>query len=84
MLEAAKAAGNAAAMLNIIFSANKKTGDEIVKESLGDLTFFYYQYMDTFKRCPKDVDDMVDGIIYLELKVYFKKLAIEEKGNEGK
>ena len=34
---------------------------------LGSLKYLYYKYLDNFHQLPKDIDDLIDGILYCNI-----------------
>ena len=47
------------------FSAGKPSKSERVHNELGTMIFLYYRYVDYFKNIPSNLDDMIDGLIYI-------------------
>ena len=47
--------------------------EDYVKKTLGSLRFMYYMYVDKLRMRPKDLIDMVDGLLYLDAKAYILK-----------
>ena len=39
----------------------------------------YYTYLDKFHQCPMDVDDLIDGMLYLDAKGYITKKNMKDK-----
>lgn len=44
----------------------------------------YYTYLDNLHNRPADVDDLVDGLLYLDAKNYIQKDAIEKAKQDRK
>lgn len=51
------------------FGAGKPSKAERVQKELGTYIFLYYRYVDYFKTHPSNLDDMIDGLIYIHLTV---------------
>jgi hypothetical protein len=83
-LKSAQRRGDAAAMMSIIFSLNKKSDSDIIRELFDDIEFYYWQFLDNFPREPRSIGDLIDGIIYLELKSFFERRASERALQKGK
>jgi hypothetical protein len=66
-------------MLEIAFGVMVKTDGEIIQEVLGSFKYIYFQFIEALHREPRDIDDLIDGIIYLELNTYFERKAIQNK-----
>ena len=49
------------------FSAGKLSKAERIQKLLGQYIFLYYRYVDYFKTHPSNLDDMIDGLIYIHL-----------------
>jgi hypothetical protein len=41
--------------------------------------FTYYVFVDNLHRDPHDLDDLIDGLLYLDAKSYSQKRAMEKK-----
>lgn len=78
----AQAAGDVAAILKLVTSASRKTTADFVKETCGSLLFLYYTYIDKLHVCPVDLDDLVDGLLYIDAKNYIIKTARNEEGEQ--
>lgn len=50
------------------FGIGKPSYAERVQKTLGNLRFLYYKYIEYFKKTPFDLDDMIDGLIYIHLQ----------------
>ena len=55
----------AADALKMAFSAGKPSKAERIHKELGTYVFLYYRYVDYFNTHPSNLDDMVDGLIYI-------------------
>jgi hypothetical protein len=60
-------------MLSLIFGSQKKSEGDIIKDALGGYKYMYFSFVEKFRREPKDIDDFIDGIIYIELNGYFER-----------
>ena len=49
------------------FGAGKPSKAERVHKELGTYLFLYYKYVDYFKNIPSNLDDLIDGLIYIHL-----------------
>ena len=61
------------ALLSIIVQASTRSPEEFVEESLGSLMFLVFLYMDTFKQEPETLDDLVDGMLYIDSRNYMEE-----------
>ena len=53
--------------IRIAFGANKPSKVERIHKELGTYVFLYYRYVDYFKNIPSNLDDLIDGLIYIHL-----------------
>lgn len=89
MMATAQATGDISTIISLISNASKRTAADFVKETCGSLLFMYYMYMDKLHGVPVDVDDMIDGLLYLDAKNYIVQDAMdkarqERERNKGK
>lgn len=75
----AQARGDISTMLQLIVSTSKKTTADFIKETCGSLLFLYYTYVDKMHVRPVDMDDLVDGLLYLDAKNYIIKESRKDK-----
>lgn len=78
-ISAAIAAVDISSLLSTIVQASSLTTEDFVKKTCGALLFMYYTYLDKFHQCPRDIDDMIDGMLYLDAKGYIIKKTTEKK-----
>lgn len=55
-------------MLNMALQANRVTFKDKLEQALGVYKYFYYKYIEHFNLIPKDLNDMIDGIVYMDLQ----------------
>jgi len=60
--------GNALEALSLALQADKKPSYEIVQETVGTVMYLYYLYVDGLHTRPIDIDDMIDGLLYLSAR----------------
>lgn len=70
--------GNPFDMLRLALNANKKTPHEIVEETVGSVMYLYYLFIECLHARPVDIDDMVDGLLFLDARQ-----RIRENGNNN-
>jgi len=75
----AQAAGDIATVLRIITKASRMTSGDFIKKTCGGLLFLYYAYIDKLHTRPVDVEDMIDGLLYLDARTYIIKGEMENK-----
>ena len=72
-LAAAQAAGDISTILRIVASSSSLTVTDYIQKTCGSLLFLYYSYVDKFHQRPVDIEDMMDGLLYLDAKGYIIK-----------
>lgn len=55
------------------------TTEDFIKKTCGGLLFMYYAYIEKLHVRPVDIDDMVDGLLYLDARGYITKKAMGDK-----
>jgi hypothetical protein len=77
-MEAAARSGDVTTLMRLMTGGRSKSNSDIIKKCMTVLEFFYYQYFDSFGDRPRDIDDLIGGIIFIELKAYFTKKSLEK------
>ena len=54
------------------------TPEDFIKKTIGNLLFTYYSYVDRFHIKPKDLEDLVDGLLYIMSAGFIQKKQIED------
>lgn len=54
-------------MLNAALQANRVTFKDKVDQTIGAYKYFYYKYIEHYHLIPKDLDDIIDGIVYMDI-----------------
>lgn len=78
-LMAAQAAGDIATVLRIITKTSSLTAKDFIRETCGGLLFMYYTYIERLHVVPMDIEDMIDGLLFLDSRNYIMKQASSEK-----
>lgn len=76
----AQGAGDISQLLSIITETASLTVSDFISKTIGPLKMLYYLYIDKFHMCPTDLDELVDGLLYLDVKEYILK----KNRNKGK
>ena len=66
----AQGAGDIGQLLSIITDTASLTVNDFIKKTIGPLKMLYYLYIDKFHICPTDLTDLIDGLLYLDVKEY--------------
>lgn len=77
-IEAAQATGDISAILRIVTRASSLTAKDFIKKTCGGLLFMYYTYIERLHVVPIDIEDMVDGLLFLDSRNYIMKQATSE------
>lgn len=77
-IKAASEAGDISTLLRIITKSSSLTVEDYIKKTLGSIRFMYYMYIDKMHVRPKDLIDMVDGLLYLDARTYILKQSNEK------
>jgi hypothetical protein len=77
-LGAAEREGDGRRMLEIAFGVLTKSDGDIIGETLGAYQYMYFTFLERFRREPREIDDLIDGLIYIELNAYFEKKALQQ------
>ena len=76
----AQGAGDIGQLLSIITDTASLTVNDFITKTIGPLKMLYYLYIDKFHMCPTDLTELVDGLLYLDVKEYIiKKNRKKEK-----
>ena len=55
------------------------TPTDFIQKTVGNLLYIYYFYVDRFKLKPRDLEDLVDGLLYIDANNFLQKKAAEKK-----
>ena len=75
-IKSAQMSGDISTVMRLVVSTSQKTTADFIKETCGSLLFLYYTYIDRLHSRPVDIDDLIDGILYLDAKHYIKQKEI--------
>lgn len=77
-MKLAAATGNISAVMHLLAKTASLTPADYVKKTVGSVMFTYYTYVDKYHVHPRDLDDLIDGLLFIEAKNYIVKQAREE------
>lgn len=77
-IAAAQATGDIAALIRIVTRVSGLTAKDFIKKTCGGLLFMYYTYIERLHVVPIDMEDMVDGLLFLDSRNYIMKQATSE------
>lgn len=86
-MKAAQQSGDVGTILRLIANTSQQTPKDIINKALGSLLYLYYTFVARFQVRPKDMQDMVDGLLYTETSNELERRAFEEwksKQTQGK
>ena len=67
-MAAASAAGDIRSLVSLICQTAERKIEDLIDVTTGPLVFAYYVYMETFHERPQNLDDFVDGLMFLDIK----------------
>lgn len=72
-IKAAESTGDIGTIVKLIAKASGLTTSDYVKKTIGNAMFIYYSYVNHFHCYPRTLDELVDGILYIDALNYIKK-----------
>ena len=78
-IKSAQMSGDISTVMRLVVSTSQKTTADFIKETCGSLLFLYYTYVDRLHSRPVDIDDLIDGILYLDAKHYIERKEIAKR-----
>lgn len=66
-------------ILDAITTSNDLTVDEYTETLMGHLRNAYYVYVDVFHVYPRDMEELVDGLLYVDIKNYATEMDMKEQ-----
>ncbi len=73
-IQTAARAGDIAQVMFLISRASTRSPTEFIQDSVGSLLFLVYLFEDSFKHEARDLDDLVDGLLYLDARSYVREV----------
>lgn len=77
-MQAAMATGDLNTLLTLMARTSKMTVTDYINSTTGSLRFLYYMFLRKFKKTPVDLEELVDGVLFLDVEGYIQKTAMEE------
>lgn len=74
-MKLASASGDIGTLLRLIAGTSTIPPADFIKKTVGGILFMYYLFVDKYHVRPVDLDDLVDGSLYLDAKDYIIKQA---------
>lgn len=78
-IAAAQASGDIGTILHLMAKTSELTPSDFIKKTVGNILFVYYVYLENFHIKPKDLEDIVDGLLYLDAHNFIKKQQYENE-----
>lgn len=69
-LQDAASSGDIHTIVKVIANTSTLSPTDFIQKTVGSLLYVYYMYVDRFHTVPTDLDDMIDGILYIEAHQY--------------
>ena len=76
----AAATGDISKIIGLVTQCSALTPADFISKTVGGILFLYYMFIDKLHVRPTDLDDMIDGLLYLDAKDYIMKQSL----NKGK
>lgn len=76
---AAQASGDIGTLLHLMAKTSELTPSDFIKKTVGNILFVYYVYLENFHIKPKDLEDIVDGLLYLDAHSFIQKKQYEDE-----
>ena len=54
------------------------TPSDYIKKTIGNILFTYYTYLKYYHLKPRDLDDLVDGLLYMEAQQYQEEQSFKQ------
>lgn len=51
---------------------------DFIKKTIGTILFVYYTYLQKYHCRPRDLEDLVDGLLYLDAYSFLEKKAYDD------
>ena len=71
----AAASGDIGSVVRLITETSSQKPADFIKKTVGSILFMYYSYVDKLHVRPLDLDDFIDGILYVEAREYCNEKA---------
>lgn len=82
-LKNAAASGDIHTIVKVIANTSSLSPTDFIQKTVGSLLYVYYMYVDRFHVIPTDLDDMIDGILFIEAHQYnLEKQAAKERDSK--
>lgn len=81
-MKAAAATGDIKTMMKIITNASSQRPSDFIKKTVGAILFVYYMYVDSFHVRPVDMEDLIDGLLYLDAKGYNQEYTMKQRSQK--
>ena len=62
-------------MLKLMSQTASLTPADFIKKTVGTILFVYYTYLKYFTLRPQDLEDLVDGLLFIEAKQFMEAQA---------
>lgn len=82
-LETAAKAGDISAIIAVLTQTSELKPEEYIKKTVGNTLFVYYVYLNRFHTAPRDLEDLVDGLLYIDAQNYIDMRAHQQAMQEA-
>lgn len=77
-MQTASETGDIAAIMRLIATSAQLKPADFIKKTVGNLRFLYYTYLDQLHNLPLDIEDLIDGMLYLDARGYVQDCHMKE------
>lgn len=74
-----EAQNDVTALIELMCSASEMSPTEAIDNTVGIMMHLYYVYLGEYHVRPSDMDDLVDGVLYVEAKGYIQNIEMKKQ-----
>lgn len=82
-MQLASERGDIGTLLKIVAQTSTLTPADYIKKTVGSILFLYYNFLDKYHTRPIDMEDFIDGILFMDAKNYIIKRQMQEHRDNG-
>ena len=82
-IEEAQVRGDISTILSLVTSTSSLTTADFIKKTCGGLLFMYYTYVEILHARPVDIEDLIDGMLYLDARGYITKRHMDKERQQA-
>ena len=74
----AQRTGDIGTLLKLLAKTSSLTPADYIKKTVGQILFVYYVYLKYFHQRPSDLEDLVDGLLYISTQQFLEKKQAQD------